>query len=91
MVKPQWKAKGYVDEPVPAGIDLKTEIRRLAQEKNAVILAHYYTDKPLQEVADSRWPRVARPTSLPTSAKPAPATPSSPTSTPRPPSRPSPT
>jgi len=52
MVKPQWKAKGYVDEPVPAGIDLKTEIRRLAQEKNAVILAHYYTDKPLQEVAD---------------------------------------
>ena len=52
MVKTKWKEKGYVDEPVPAGIDLKAEIRRIAREKNAVILAHYYTDKPLQEVAD---------------------------------------
>ena len=52
MVKTKWKEKGYVDEPVPAGIDLKAEIRRMAREKNAVILAHYYTDKPLQEVAD---------------------------------------
>ena len=50
--KPSWIEKGYVDEPIPAGIDLKTEIRRLAQEKNAVILAHYYVDGALQDIAD---------------------------------------
>jgi len=52
MIKDSWKQKGYVDEPIPEGIDLKSEIRRLCKEKNAVILAHYYTDKPLQEIAD---------------------------------------
>lgn len=31
---------------------LKSEIRRLCEEKNAVILAHYYTEAPVQEVAD---------------------------------------
>lgn len=52
MIKDTWKAKGYIDEPIPEGTDLKAEIRRLCKEKNAVILAHYYTDKPLQEIAD---------------------------------------
>lgn len=51
-IKESWKAKGYVDEPVPAGIDLKTEIRRLCKEKNAIILAHYYTEGVLQDIAD---------------------------------------
>lgn len=50
--KSSWLAKGYIDEPIPAGIDLPTEIRRLAQEKNAIILAHYYVDGPLQDIAD---------------------------------------
>lgn len=31
---------------------LQEEIRRMAEEKNAVILAHYYTRKEIQEVAD---------------------------------------
>ena len=31
---------------------LQEEIRRMAEEKNAVILAHYYTRKDIQEVAD---------------------------------------
>ena len=31
---------------------LQEEIRRMAKEKNAVILAHYYTRKEIQEVAD---------------------------------------
>ena len=51
-IKREWKEKGYIDAPVPEGVDLKAEVRRMCKEKNAVILAHYYTDKPLQEVAD---------------------------------------
>lgn len=52
MTDNKWKACGYVDEPVPQDIDLKQEIRRLAREKNAVILAHYYTVGDVQDVAD---------------------------------------
>lgn len=33
-------------------IDLKSEIRRLAREKNAVIMAHYYVDGAVQDLAD---------------------------------------
>lgn len=32
--------------------ELKSEIRRLAQEKNAVIMAHYYVDGAVQDIAD---------------------------------------
>ena len=32
--------------------ELKSEIRRLAQEKNAVIMAHYYVDGEVQDLAD---------------------------------------
>ena len=52
QVKDSWKEKGYVDEPIPEGIDLKAEIRRMCREKNAIILAHYYTDGVLQDMAD---------------------------------------
>lgn len=52
MVNNNWQAKGYVDEPIPANTDLKAEIRRLAKEKNAVIMAHYYTEGDVQDVAD---------------------------------------
>ena len=34
------------------GIDLHAEIARLRKEKNAVILAHYYQDPVLQDLAD---------------------------------------
>lgn len=33
-------------------MDLKQEIRRLAKEKNAVIMAHYYVDGEVQDIAD---------------------------------------
>ena len=33
-------------------VDLKSEIRRLAKEKNAVIMAHYYVESAVQDVAD---------------------------------------
>ena len=52
IIKSSWKKLGYIDESVPEGIDLKAEIRRLCQEKNAIILAHYYTDGALQDIAD---------------------------------------
>ncbi len=32
--------------------DLKTKIKALAKEKNAIILAHYYVDKDIQDIAD---------------------------------------
>ena len=52
MVKKEWKDKGFVDEAVDKAIDLKKEIRRLCEEKNAIILAHYYTVGDVQDVAD---------------------------------------
>lgn len=52
QVKENWTAKGFADEPLPEGIDVKAEIRRLCGEKNAVILAHYYTQGDLQDIAD---------------------------------------
>ena len=52
MIKESWKQKGFVDEPIPEGIDLAAEIRKMCKEKNAVILAHYYTDGAVQDIAD---------------------------------------
>ena len=52
MIKQEWIEKGYICEAVPENIDLKAEIRRLCEEKNAVVLAHYYTDGAVQDVAD---------------------------------------
>ncbi len=51
-IKENWIAKGFIDEPIPSGTDLKTEIRRLCREKNAVIMAHYYTEADVQDIAD---------------------------------------
>ena len=51
-VKRSWSEKGYVDEPVAAGLDLQKAIRALCKEKRAVILAHYYVDGLIQDVAD---------------------------------------
>ena len=52
MVENKWKEAGYVAEPIPAGTDIKKEIRRMAREKNAVIMAHYYTEAEVQDIAD---------------------------------------
>ena len=51
-MKQEWTEKGCIDEPVAEGVDLKKEIRELCRQKNAVLLAHYYTVGEVQEVAD---------------------------------------
>ena len=43
MLKKKWIKQGFIDEPVAEDIDLKTEIRKMCEEKHAIILAHYYT------------------------------------------------
>ncbi len=51
-LKAAWLRQGFIDEAVAEDVDLKGEIRRLCREREAVILAHYYTVGEIQEVAD---------------------------------------
>ncbi len=43
---------GYVDAPVDPQVNLLEEIERLKRDKNAVLLAHYYQEAAIQDVAD---------------------------------------
>ena len=43
---------GYLDLPVDPTLDLHAEIARLKRERNAVVLAHYYQEGEIQDVAD---------------------------------------
>ena len=58
MLKKEWREQGFIDEAVnvPEGMNeteyLKQEIRRMCQEKGAIILAHYYTIGDIQDIAD---------------------------------------
>lgn len=52
MVKKEWIEKGFADEPIADTINLKEAIRQLAKEKNAIIMAHYYTEPDVQDIAD---------------------------------------
>lgn len=44
--------KGFLDIPVDPTLDLFEEIERLKAEKNAIILAHYYQEADIQDIAD---------------------------------------
>lgn len=45
-------SRGYVDAPIDEKVDIVAEIKRMKEEKNAVILAHYYQESAIQEIAD---------------------------------------
>ena len=51
MLKEKWTRQGFIDVK-PRAKDLQTAVRRLCEQKNAIILAHYYTTGDIQEVAD---------------------------------------
>ena len=45
-------SRGYVEAPIDEQVDIVAEIKRMKEEKNAVILAHYYQESAIQEIAD---------------------------------------
>ncbi len=44
--------KGFLDIDIDVRLDLFSEIERLKKEKNAIVLAHYYQNADIQDVAD---------------------------------------
>ncbi|MBL0097652.1 MAG: quinolinate synthase NadA [Bacteroidetes bacterium] len=52
ITESELQLQGFVNEPVDPRLDLFEAIRDLKVQKNAVILAHYYQDSDIQDIAD---------------------------------------
>ena len=51
-LKSEWLKKGFVDEPITDIENIEEAFNQLKKEKNAVLMAHFYQEDKIQDIAD---------------------------------------